>query len=92
MARVVTYIQPKQKKVSNVNPSNLATKDELKDGIQEAKNYTDDAIQAINSSGGSSHIHSNIAALNKLNERNGELYYGDINLNASNVIFETVEG
>lgn len=95
MARVVTYIQPKSKgngSGGNIDTSNLATKVELQEGIREAKDYTDEAIQTINNSGGSSHVHSNMAALNKLNERNGDLYYGDVNLNASNVIFETVEG
>lgn len=94
MARTYTYIQPRNNKCSgtSVDTSNLATKEELRDGINEAKDYTDEAIKSINDSGGSSHVHSNMAALNKLNERNGDLYYGEVNLNSSNVIFETVEG
>ncbi|MGL5191679.1 MAG: hypothetical protein ACRC7S_18720 [Cetobacterium sp.] len=89
--RIVTYVQPRNKG-GNVDTSKLATKVELQEGVQEAKNYTDDAIQAINDSGGSSHIHANMALLNEFKEVNGELYFKDINLNASNIIFETVEG
>lgn len=89
--RIVTYVQPRNKG-GNVDTSKLATKVELQEGIQEAKNYTDDAIQAINDGGGSNHVHSNMELLNKFKEIGGELYFGDINLNAANIIFETVEG
>ena len=91
--KVVTYIKPKCNNSSvNIDTSNLATKQQLKDGIQEAKDYTDSAIDAINTNGGSSHVHTNMALLNKFKEVDGDLYFGDINLNSFNVVFETVEG
>ena len=92
MARAYTYIQPRNKCNSSgsVDTSNLATKEELQDGIQEAKDYTDDAINNINQSGGSNHVHTNKSVLDQLTESNGDLFFNGKNL--SGVIFETVEG
>lgn len=90
MAKIYTYVPPKSGKNGNIDTSNLATKGELRDGIQEAKNYTDEAINNINQEGGSNHVHSNKSVLDKLSESNGDLFFNGQNL--SGVIFETVEG
>jgi hypothetical protein len=90
MARVV-YIQKKnQCNDQDIDPSNFVTNEKLKEGIQEAKDYTDSEINKINIDGGSSHIHNNLEVLSKLKEVNGNLCFDEINLNG--VIFETVEG
>lgn len=47
MTKVYTYIPPKIKDKAKVDISHLASKEELKDGIQEAKNYTDIQIDKI---------------------------------------------
>ena len=44
MTKVYTYIPPKIKDKAKVDISHLASKEELKDGIQEAKNYTNEEI------------------------------------------------
>ena len=44
----MSYIKPKSN--GNVDTSNLATKQELKDGVQEAKDYTDACIKNITNS------------------------------------------
>lgn len=46
--KIVTYIKPKSN--GNVDTSNLATKQELKDGVQEAKDYADACIKNITNS------------------------------------------
>ena len=46
--KIVTYIKPKSN--GNVDTSSLATKQELKDGVQEAKDYTDACIKNITNS------------------------------------------
>ena len=46
--KIVTYIKPKSN--GNVDTSNLATKQQLKDGVQDAKNYTDNCIKNITDS------------------------------------------
>ena len=91
--KIVTYIKPKCNNGGiNIDTSNLATKQQLDEGVQEAKEYTDFAINAINTSGGSSHVHANMDLLSKFKVVNGDLYFGDYNLNNSNVVFETIEG
>ena len=47
MAKVYTYIPPKNKDKAKVDISHLASKEELKDGIQETKSYTDIQIDKI---------------------------------------------
>lgn len=87
MAKVYTYIQPKNSQaVPDI--SGLASKEELKDGVQEAKNYTDEEIKKLNNSG--NHMHENKSLLDKLSESNGDLFFNGKNL--SGVIFETIEG
>ena len=102
MAKVYTYIPPKNNK-ANIDTSNLASKEELEngiqeaknytdseiiEGIQEAKNYTDEEIKKINNN--ANHTHSNKSVLDKLTESNGDLFFNGKNL--SGVIFETIEG
>ena len=103
MTKVYTYIPPKIKDKAKVDISHLASKEELKDGIQEsksytdseiiegiqeAKNYTDEEIGKLNN--GANHTHSNKSVLDKLTESNGDLFFNGKNL--SGVIFETIEG
>lgn len=47
--KIVTYIKTKSNN-GNVDTSNLATKQQLKDGVQDAKNYTDNCIKNITDS------------------------------------------
>lgn len=47
MTKVYTYIPPKIKDKAKVDISHLASKEELKDGIQETKSYTDIQIDKI---------------------------------------------
>ena len=46
--KIVTYIKPKGN--GDVDTSKFATKQELKDGVQEAKGYTDACIKNITNS------------------------------------------
>ena len=46
MAKVYTYIPPKSIE-TKIDTSNLASKEELRDGIQEAKNYTNEEIKKL---------------------------------------------
>ena len=78
MAKVYTYIPPKIKDKAKVDISHLASKEELKDGIQEAKNYTNEEIKKLNS--GANHTHANKSALDKLTESNGDLFFNGKNL------------
>lgn len=87
MTKVYTYIPPKIKDKAKVDISHLASKEELKDGIQEAKNYTNEEIKKLNNV---NHTHSNKSVLDKLTESNGDLFFNGKNL--SGVIFETIEG
>ena len=87
MAKVYTYISPKSIE-TKIDTSNLASKEELRDGIQEAKNYTNEEIKKLNS--GANHTHANKSVLDKLTESNGDLFFNGKNL--SGVIFETIEG
>lgn len=87
MAKVYTYIPPKSIE-TKIDTSNLASKEELRDGIQEAKNYTNEEIKKLNS--GENHTHANKSVLDKLTESNGDLFFNGKNL--SGVIFETIEG
>ena len=49
--KIVTYIKPKCNNGGiNIDTSNLATKQELKDGVQEAKDYADACIKNITNS------------------------------------------
>lgn len=88
MTKVYTYIPPKIKDKAKVDISHLASKEELKDGIQEAKNYTNEEIKKLNN--GANHTHANKSVLDKLTESNGDLFFNGKNL--SGVIFETIEG
>ena len=87
MAKVYTYIPPKSIE-TKIDTSNLASKEELRDGIQEAKNYTNEEIKKLNN--GANHSHENKSVLDKLTESNGDLFFNGKNL--SGVIFETIEG
>ena len=87
MAKVYTYIPPKSIE-TKIDTSNLASKEELKDGIQEAKNYTNEEIKKLNN--GANHSHVNKSVLDKPTESNGDLFFNGKNL--SGVIFETIEG
>ena len=101
MAKVYTYIPPKNNK-ANIDISNLASKEELANGIQEAKNYADSDIiegiqeaknhtnEGIKKLNNANHTHSNKSVLDKLTESNGDLFFNGKNL--SGVIFETIEG
>ncbi|MGL5330717.1 MAG: hypothetical protein ACRDD7_15725 [Peptostreptococcaceae bacterium] len=85
MAKVYTYIPP----ITGVaNDGSLATKDELIDGIQEAKKYTDEEISKLNS--GANHQHDNKSVLDKFSESNGDLFFNGVNL--SGIIFEEING
>lgn len=88
MTKVYTYIPPKNKDKAKVDISHLASKEELKDGIQEAKNYTNEEIKKLNNIG--NHSHANKSVLDKLTESNGDLFFNGKIL--SGVIFETIEG
>lgn len=88
MTKVYTYIPPKNKDKAKVDISHLASKEELKDGIQEAKNYTNEEIKKLNNIGNHSHVNKSV--LDKLTESNGDLFFNGKNL--SGVIFETIEG
>ena len=88
MTKVNTYIPPKNKDKAKVDISHLASKEELKDGIQEAKNYTNEEIKKLNNI--KNHSHANKSVLDKLTESNGDLFFNGKNL--SGVIFETIEG
>ena len=88
MTKVYTYTPPKNKDKAKVDISHLASKEELKDGIQEAKNYTNEEIKKLNNIG--NHSHANKSVLDKLTESNGDLFFNGKNL--SGVIFETIEG
>lgn len=88
MTKVYTYIPPKNKDKAKADISHLASKEELKDGIQEAKNYTNEEIKKLNNIG--NHSHANKSVLDKLTESNGDLFFNGKNL--SGVIFETIEG
>ena len=87
MAKVYTYIPPKSIE-TKIDTSNLASKEELRDGIQEAKNYTNEEIKKLNN--GANHSHVNKSVLDKLTESNGDLFFTGKNL--SGVIFETIAG
>lgn len=87
MTKVYTYIPPKIKDKAKVDISHLASKEELKDGIQEAKNYTNEEIKKLNNA---NHSHVNKSVLDKLTESNGDLFFNGKNL--SGVIFEVIEG
>lgn len=73
MTKVYTYIPPKNKDKAKVDISHLASKEELKDGIQEAKNYTNEEIKKLNNIG--NHSHANKSVLDKLTESNGDLFF-----------------
>lgn len=88
MTKVYTYIPPKIKEKAKVDISHLASKEELKDGIQEAKNYTNEEIKKLNN--GANHSHTNKSVLDKFTESDGDLFFNGKNL--SGVIFETIEG
>lgn len=88
MTKVYTYIPPKNKDKAKVDISHLASKEELKDGIQEAKNYTNEEIKKLNN--GANHSHTNKSVLDKFTESDGDLFFNGKNL--SGVIFETIEG
>ena len=87
MTKVYTYIPPKIKDKAKVDISHLASKEELKDGIQEAKNYTNEEIKKLSNA---NHSHVNKSVLDKLTESNGDLFFNGKNL--SGVIFEAIEG
>ena len=72
MTKVYTYIPPKIKDKAKVDISHLASKEELKDGIQEAKNYTNEEIKKLNNA---NHSHVNKSVLDKLTESNGDLFF-----------------
>lgn len=89
MSRVYTYIQPTNKCSSqNVDTLNLATKNELDQGVQDAKDYTDKEIQKLNNEIG--HTHINKSLLDKFTESNGDLFFNGKNL--SGIYFEEVQG
>lgn len=88
MTKVYTYIPPKIKEEAKADISHLASKEELKDGIQEAKNYTNEEIKKLNN--GANHSHTNKSVLDKFTESDGDLFFNGKNL--SGVIFETIEG
>lgn len=103
MAKSTTYIKSRHKCNTTLDTSNLVTKEEfvnsiqetksyadneITEAIQEAKNYTDEEIKKLNNI--ENHSHANKSVLDKLTESNGDLFFNGKNL--SGVIFETIEG
>ena len=82
----VTYIEPPKGRPENVIEY-IAT-----NGLGDLDTIVSKVVEVINAQGGSTHIHSNADLLEKFKLIDGQLYFEDIKLSPSDIVFETIEG
>ena len=61
-------------------------------GLGDLDTIVSKVVEVINAQGGSTHIHSNADILEKFKLIDGQLYFEDIKLSSSDIVFETIEG
>ena len=61
-------------------------------GLGDLDDILSKVVEVINAQGGSTHIHSNADLLEKFKLRDGQLYFEDMKLSSSDIVFETIEG